>query len=72
MCDLQHTNYKQDQASFNHFPCLWRNLNAGLHRLFIYLRTAQTVMGHASMAVTLGYLRGLEVGALNADEMPEL
>jgi site-specific recombinase XerC len=36
------------------------------------LRTVQTVMGHASMAVTLGYLRGLEVCALNADEMPEL
>ena len=36
------------------------------------LRTVQTVMGHASMAVTLGYLRGLEVCALNADEMPRL
>ena len=36
------------------------------------LRTVQTVMGHASLAVTLGYLRGLEVCVLNADEMPEL
>ena len=36
------------------------------------LQIAQTVMGHASMVVTLGYLRGLEVCALNADEMPEL
>ena len=36
------------------------------------LRTVQTVMGHASMAVTLGYLRGLEVCELNASAMPKL
>jgi integrase len=36
------------------------------------LRTVQTVMGHSSMAVTLGYLRGLEVCSLNLDEMPTL
>ena len=36
------------------------------------LRTVQTVMGHASMAVTLGYLRGLEVCTLSAFEMPNL
>ena len=36
------------------------------------LRKVQTVMGHASMAVTLGYLRGPEACPLNADEMPEL
>ena len=36
------------------------------------LRTVQTFMGYASMAVTLGYLRGLEVCALNANEMPRL
>ena len=36
------------------------------------LRTVQTVMGHASMAVTLGYLRGLEVCSLTSEEMPTL
>ena len=36
------------------------------------LRTVQTVMGHASMAVTLGYLRGLEVCSLTSEEMPDL
>lgn len=36
------------------------------------LRTVQTVMGHASVAVTLGYLRGLEVCELRTDTMPEL
>ena len=36
------------------------------------LRTVQTVMGHASMAVTLGYLRGLEVCALSTVSMPDL
>ena len=36
------------------------------------LRTVQTVMGHASMAVTLGYLRGLEVCELSTESMPEL
>ena len=34
------------------------------------LRTVQTVMGHASMAVTLGYLRGLELCELNSESMP--
>jgi len=29
-------------------------------------------MGHASMAVTLGYLRGLEVCDLSTDSMPVL
>ena len=36
------------------------------------LRTVQTVMRHACVAVTLGYLRDLLVCALNADDMPEL
>ena len=36
------------------------------------LRTVQTVMGHGSMAVTLGYLRSLEVCELRTDTMPEL
>ena len=35
-------------------------------------RTVQTVMGHASLAVTLGYLRGLEVCSLTSEEMPTL
>ena len=36
------------------------------------IRTVQTVMGHASIAVTLGYLRGLEVCVLALEEMPQL
>ena len=36
------------------------------------LRTVQAVMGHASIAVTLGYLRGLEVCELSTDSMPAL
>ena len=36
------------------------------------LRTVQTVMGHASMAVTLGYLRGIEVCSFSSDQMPDL
>ena len=36
------------------------------------LRTVQTVMGHGFMAVTLGYLRGLELCELSTNSMPAL
>ncbi len=36
------------------------------------VRTVQTVMGHASIGVTLGYLRGLEMCELSTDSMPAL
>ena len=36
------------------------------------LTTLQSAMGHASLAVTLGYLRGLEIPALRLEDMPRL
>jgi len=43
----------------------------------IYKRTGsvtilQSAMGHASLAVTLGYLRGLEIPSLKLEDMPRL
>jgi integrase len=43
----------------------------------IYKRTGsltilQSAMGHASLAVTLGYLRGLEIPSLKVEDMPRL
>ena len=43
----------------------------------IYKRTGsvtilQSAMGHASLAVTLGYLRGLEIPSLKIEDMPRL
>ena len=43
----------------------------------IYKRTGsltilQQAMGHASLAVTLGYLRGLEIPSLKLEDMPRL
>ena len=43
----------------------------------IYKRTGsltilQQAMGHASLAVTLGYLRGLEIPSLKIEDMPRL
>ena len=32
----------------------------------------QSAMGHASLAVTLGYLRGLEIPSLKLSDMPRL
>mgnify|MGYP006089944863 FL=1 len=36
------------------------------------LTTLQSAMGHASLAVTLGYLRGLEIPSLKLEDMPRL
>jgi integrase len=36
------------------------------------LVTLQQVMGHSSLKVTLGYLRGLDIPTLSVDDMPEL
>ena len=36
------------------------------------LTTLQSAMGHASLAVTLGYLRGLEIPSLRLEDMPRL
>jgi len=36
------------------------------------LTTLQSAMGHASLAVTLGYLRGLEIPSLKLSDMPRL
>ena len=36
------------------------------------LTTLQSAMGHASLAVTLGYLRGLEIPKLKLSDMPRL
>ena len=36
------------------------------------LTTLQSAMGHASLAVTLGYLRGLEIPCLRLEDMPRL
>ncbi len=45
--------------------------------LEIYKRTnnlsiLQSAMGHSTLAVTLGYLRGLEIPALRLEDMPRL
>jgi len=37
-----------------------------------FLTTLQSAMGHASLAVTLGYLRGLEIPSLKIEDMPRL
>jgi len=36
------------------------------------LTTLQSAMGQASLAVTLGYLRGLEIPSLKLEDMPRL
>ena len=36
------------------------------------LTTLQSAMGHASLAVTLGYLRGLEIPSLRLEDMPRI
>ena len=43
----------------------------------IYKRTnnlslLQQAMGHSTLAVTLGYLRGLEIASLRLEDMPKL
>jgi integrase len=69
------TRYKAQSALISPDQTLYSFRHTGAINVYektANLRTVQTVMGHASMAVTLGYLQGLEVCALNADEMPEL
>ena len=36
------------------------------------LSTLQSAMGHSTLAVTLGYLRGLETPSLRLEDMPRL
>ena len=36
------------------------------------LSTLQQAMGHSTLAVTLGYLRGLEIPSLRLEDMPRL
>ena len=36
------------------------------------LSTLQSAMGHSTIAVTLGYLRGLEIPSLRLEDMPRL
>jgi len=36
------------------------------------LTTLESAMGHASLAVTLGYLRGLEIPSLRLEDMTRL
>ena len=36
------------------------------------LTTLQSAMGHSTLAVTLGYLRGLEIPSLRLEDMPRL
>ena len=69
------TRFKRKSTIIDPLQTLYSFRHSGA--IEIYKRTGsvtilQSAMGHASLAVTLGYLRGLEIPSLKLEDMPRL
>jgi integrase len=69
------TKYKKKSKLLKDEQTIYSFRHTGAIRVFEKtgsVQILQGIMGHSDMAVTLTYLRGLELIAINADKMPSL